>query len=288
MNRTRNGAKSPRARALGSALAEARHAAGLTQRATASRLGVHHTRIARAETGAHPPSSEDTASILALFGITGAHRDEILEMARDIDRGNWTVTGAGVPSALTTLVDYEREATAITVSTPLLVPGLLQTMSYARAIISAGDATPEEIEARTMYRMGRQEILRAATAPRFMSIFHEWALQSPVGGHAAMAEQMKRLLSWIEHDHISVQVVPSSIGPSVSSSGNFSIYEFDRSPPIVHLEHLSASTFVDDARHIANFLAAREIVLKEAMSPEESIKLITDVYLPHHQERQDR
>ncbi|APU13553.1 helix-turn-helix domain-containing protein [Actinoalloteichus fjordicus] len=288
MTRTKKAARSPRARALGTAIAEARKAAELSQRAAAQLVGWHHTRLARAETGAQPPDAEDVASLLAVLNVTGARRDKLLTMARDIGRSPWTVVGAaGVPGQLATLVDYEREAVTLMVSTPLIVPGLLQTMGYARAIISAGGASAEIIEARVMYRMGRQEILRSGGLPLHLTaVCTEWALRMPTGSHSIMEEQMSRLLEWGSRDNVDVRVLPASLGSSGAFNGNFSVYEFADSAPVVHLEHLSASTFVDDVRDVEDFVVARDTVLKEAMSSEDSLGLIRDVYLPYHRERQ--
>ncbi|APU19502.1 hypothetical protein UA75_07415 [Actinoalloteichus sp. GBA129-24] len=204
-------------------------------------------------------------------------------MARDVHRGTWTVTGAGVPKQLTTLVDYEADACSMTVVTPLLIPGLLQTRPYAHAIMSAAGGLLDDtvIGARVMYRMGRQDILRSAEPPTFTSVLTEWALQSPVGGHATMAEQLARLTEWMRHDHIDVRVVPAAIGASLSSAGNFSIYEFSKATPVVHLEHISASVFVDDVREVADFVAARETILSETRSSAESAALI-EHYLSYH------
>lgn len=268
----KSAAGSPKARALGAELRECREKAKLSVRQLAQKLGVAHVRIARYESGTSVPDSDEVAAYLGVAGINGTERDRILGMVHAIDEPNWLTSGAaGIHQELATLIEFERTATRITDVAPMLLPGLLQTSGYIRALMTG--MSPGEVEKRVMLRISRRDVLAHSNPPRLTAFIIENALREPIGGHAVMGEQLRFIerMSW--QDNVMVRVIrsgarelhPAHVGP-------FVLFEFPKAAPVVHLEHYSASDFLYGARNVQAFDQARtaldNVALDEACSRE--------------------
>src|SRR5437660_3196672 len=131
--------RSPRARALGKALREARQATGRKLRDFALEIGRDPGVLSRWETGERTPNAEHLAQILTKLGITGKQFDEMIALAKGIDQPRWlAVTLPEQRQQFAALLDLEESATRIIDVEPLMVPGLLQTNAYIRAIMTGG------------------------------------------------------------------------------------------------------------------------------------------------------
>lgn len=266
----------PKARALGAELRECRETAGLKQRDLAQQLGVTYVTISRYETGARSPKPEDVAQILATLGITGERYDELVDMARDADQPNWLDTGvSGIRRELTTLIEFERTATRITDVATSVIPGLLQTSDYARAVL--GD-TSSDVEARVAMRIGRRDVLVRSHAPDFVALITESALREPIGGYAVMAEQLRHIETMADLPNVTVQVIPAgSTRWHPAHAGAYILFEFAKSAPIVHMEHFSSSAFLHKERDVIAYEKASTTLRELAMSPADSAELIAKI-----------
>ena len=185
----------PKAKALGARLRQARASSGLTVRALADRLGLSHSAISRWETGARNPKPEDVASVLAATGVSGDERTELLEMARGANGPHWLSSHSGDRERqLAALLDFEREAARITDVSPMLIPGLLQTADYARAIMVAGRIPTAEVETRVLVRVGRREAMTRRNPASLHSLIGEAALRQRIGGDRVIVDQLHHLL----------------------------------------------------------------------------------------------
>lgn len=265
----------PRARALGSELRAARQRAGLTTRALAAVLGhPGNSRIVRWETGHTAPTAEDTATVLGVLEVTGDDRTRILQLAREVADPNWLSTG--VDRQLGMLIDYEREATAITEVNLVLIPGLLQTPEMARSIFN--EAGIPQVEQRVMMRMGRQSVLAGEEPAAFTALIGEYALRYPPTSMPAVAAgQLRRLLYWSSLEHITVQVIPLASRWTPAREGAFVLLEFTNANPVVHLEHYRSTATLTDLADVHDYQTAAERVRRAAMSPEDSARLIAEI-----------
>ena len=191
-------ADTPRARALGAELRQARERRGLTTRRLAEIIGRSSSHISRWENGKLIPSEADTATVLAVLGINGADRDRLLELARDALDPNWIAPGTD--KQLAALTEYERTAETITNVEPLMIPGLLQTYEYARHIMIAFGHSRGEAEHRATLRIGRQHVLTEAQPKQLVAIVGEFALRHPICPEDVMLAQARRLLELAERD----------------------------------------------------------------------------------------
>lgn len=273
MTRTTGG--TPKARALGAELREAREAAGKSLRKLARELGTNHVRLMRYEIGKSVPSPDFVTKVLTALGVGAAEQDRLVEMAREAGTPNWlTADRAGVGQELSALIEFERTATRITNVATGLVPGLLQTADYARAVMRG--KPPGEAEKLVLMRLGRREVLASRSAPRFVAIIAENALREPIGGYQVMAEQLRKVADLAQWPNISVWVLRS--GSTVWHPGHvgpFVLFEFAKAGPVVHLEHYRSSVFLHNPATAEEYLRAAADLLDMAMDEQESLRFIT-------------
>ncbi|MEV5543230.1 helix-turn-helix transcriptional regulator [Saccharopolyspora shandongensis] len=270
----RNAGGTPKARALGAELREARNAAGLTIRQLAAKIESNNAKLSRFETGQRVPAPEDVASILQALNVTGSERDRILAIARDAGEANWL--SPGLPTYqqdLTTFMEFERTATKVFEVCPNVLPGLLQTRDYARAVMAG--MSNAEIETRVTLRVGRREVLDQTEEPKFTIVIGEGALQEPLGGKKVLAEQLRYIVRMSEKPSLVIQVLPSGATAwHAAHAGAFFLYEFEKAPPIVHLEHYASSSFLYTSKSVEPYRGAATSLRELALGPDDSIRLI--------------
>ena len=153
--------------------------------------------------------------------------------------------------------DIEAQVTVLRWYEPLVVPGLLQTEDYARAILSARpDGNLDDLDEQVAARLARQAILDRTGAPQLWCILDEGVLHRAIGGSKVMRSQLYRLAEAAEHPKTTIQVIRSS-GVHAGLLAHFVIADLDGKPPMVYLAELVAAPSEGDA--LAAFLAsARE------------------------------
>ncbi|HET9257717.1 MAG TPA: helix-turn-helix transcriptional regulator [Pseudonocardiaceae bacterium] len=266
----------PRARALAGALRQAREAAKISVREVARRLGIVHSVVSYWETSKRVPRLEDVASYLTAIGVTGDEREAILALARHASDQDWLTVGIpGISQQLAGTMECERAAAAIIDWSPHIVTGLLQTSDYARAIIGSETLPTAEVEARVLVRMGRRDVIMRSNPVRLTAYLGEAALHEMIGGLRVMADQLRHLIKLAESDTITIQIVRSYQGWHPGLHGQFVLYDFDGSPSIVLLEHHRTGAFVADQDDVAAYKTAVDKIHQLAMSPAESLTLIT-------------
>lgn len=268
-------ADTPRARALGVELREARKRAGLSQEELATAIGRTKSHVSRWENGRLIPTETDTAQVLQALGVQGSDRTNLLALARDALDPDWLAPG--VDRQLAALAEYERTAQSIVNVEPSLVPGLCQTYAYARHLMIESGASRGEAEHRAQLRIGRQHVLSGSNPPHFTAFIGEYAIRHPLCPSDVMEEQLRHLLKLAARINVEIRLLPSS-QPSVPVlSGPWSLLQFDRAKPIVYLEHYGLSATVTDAKTVDRYRSAVDTLREGAMSPIDSTRLIADV-----------
>jgi transcriptional regulator with XRE-family HTH domain len=270
----RNTSDTARSRALGAELRRLRDGTGLSVRAFADKVGLHYVAISRGETGKTPLSPEQVGIILGALGVNGGEQERLLDLARAAGDPTWVTPG--IDRQLSALMDFERTAHTITDVSPLLIPGLLQTEGYARAILSVSGPTEGHIRDAVNRRMGRQSILTGRKPTHMVALIGESALRRPIGGYDVMAEQLKHLLKMGALDNVDVQAIPDSTDYDPSLAGPFVLYEFPVGEPVVHFEHHRSSMFLPDKRDVEDMRLAVERIGKVAMSSPATRELIAE------------
>ena len=267
----------PAARTLAASLREEREARKVGLRVLADMLGILPQLLSAWEKGHRLPSVEDVSATLALLGTTGEQRDRIRTLARHAREPNWLASSnADLPFALTTRLDLERTATTITTWSPLIVPGLLQTPDYIRAIMDNSPVTIEQADKRLRIRLARQGILTRYDPVRFTALIGERSLHENFGDSGIMSDQIDHLLEMSTRRNISLRIVPAGIGYHPGLIGPFDIYEFAGSPPIASVEHVYSTAFLHEDTQISGHQQVAKLIRKVALSEEASQALLRE------------
>lgn len=265
---------SPKAVALGAELRAARESAGIGLRELAKLLKIDHSTLSRAESGSRPPTTELTARILALAGVTGDEFERIVAMSRDTDGPAWlAVTLPDLQSQLSALLEFEQMATDITSMSPLLIPGLLQTGGYVRAIMRSAGVSNGDVEIRVATRLGRQEILTRPHPVHFTAFIGEGALRNPIGGRDVMREQLDHLLKVSDWPNVILHAIPDDAGWHPALEGAFVLINTP-AMSAVHIENRQSGLFLKEEPDVAVYKKAVEKMLSVAMSPGHTTELI--------------
>lgn len=265
----------PKAMALGAKLRTAREAAGLSQRTLAKQLRINQAVVSRNESGDRVPSQAEVAAILDATGVTGVERDETIESARDTSGSPWQGTDLPEqPVQLAALLDVEQMTTDYVEWSPLIIPGLLQVSSYARAIMRAARVPDAEVGTRVAVRMGRKDILTRRNPTRCTALIGETALRQMIGGPEVVAEQLDYLVSLSDRPNIEIRVVTTDTNWHPGLYGPFVLLTMDGGKSVVHLENARSAVFVPDEDDVAAYQAAVLELKGIALSPEQSTGLI--------------
>lgn len=213
----------------------------------------------------------DAARYLTFCGIDKAELDKLLDLVRAPDTGSWLQEhGTRLPEDLRTLVFHETTARSIATYEPMLVPGLLQTHGYARAVFEATErVAPGEIEAAVDARMDRQGVLRRYNPPDCVFYLHEVGLQSKVGSNKIMHEQMLQLVFLTSRPQHQIRIVPA--GPQAAFN-SFMLMDYADHNPVVYLEFLEQSLFLEKPEHVVAYRATLSRLDRAALDTEQSRK----------------
>jgi transcriptional regulator with XRE-family HTH domain len=267
--------KTPKARALGAALRQARESKEMTLRGLADIIGRSPSIVSRWETGDRTPKPEEVARYLTALGVDEDLYEKVMALTEGSDDPLWiAITLPEQRQHLAALVDFESHATAITQVQPLMVPGLLQTTSYIRAIMENGPAG--EVAMRVAVRIGRRDVLTRDNPVPLLALVGEAALWNLIGSPEVMVEQMRHLLDMTTRLNVTIQVIPHDSGWTPALEGAFLFIESEHSDPIVHIENRQSGLFVHESPELGTYRKAVDSVLGKVLTQEQSSELITN------------
>jgi transcriptional regulator with XRE-family HTH domain len=270
-------------RKLRGELKRLRTAQDLTQRNVAERLDWSQSKIIRIENGQVAVGVTDLQALLRLYGVDDAATiDSMVEMARGSKRLPFTDYKDIFPAETLRFFAYESSASIVRQVQPLLVPGILQTEKYARALLESWGFEKTRINQIWAARLERQELLKRADPPEMFFILDQAAVQRPVGGDGAMGHQRARLLELAERPRITIQVVPFSVGAHSGLRGPFVYLEFPGAddPDVLYLEGQRGDyVFRDEEDVTGEYLEAFFSLEKIASPPNDLEKILSS--LPH-------
>ncbi|WP_158879496.1 DUF5753 domain-containing protein [Amycolatopsis anabasis] len=265
---------SPRRRELADELADARKLANLSVRDLADRMECSPNKVFRMETDAKGATEFDVTSFLLHCGASREKTLRVLNLVHETDDAYRLRThGERLPDELRSLAVQENLANSITGFEPQLIPGILQTEDYARAVFrSAGMFAEDDIETRVRARRARQHVLHRPQPPRFTFFLHEQAVRTMVGGPSVMHEQILHLLLTGSAGRAVLRVIPESACPGGVLGGSFWLLRYIEHRPLVYVQTEAVSLFLEDPEQIAHYqkILARlaELALDGRQSPE--------------------
>lgn len=262
-------------RELGRLMRALRASQGMTIDQVATKLLVSPSKVSRIETGFRSVPLRDVRDLCDLYRVTGSQRDYLLELAREGRRQGWWQS-YDLPFA--PYVGLEAGATSISIYHATVVPGLLQTADYARAIAERANPLggPDRIEQTVGARLRRQRLLTQDNPPWLHVIIDQAVLSRIVGHPAIMKAQLESMAEKASLPNVTVQVIPYETGAYPAMDSSFTILDLPSpTPGIVYVEGLFGFIYLHHQEDIERFqqvfLEVREIAADE----QESIALIT-------------
>lgn len=255
---------SPRA-LLGAELRHTREKAGLSQEELGRRLFVSGSFIGQLEAGTRRMQPE-YARLL----------DEALDTGSFFIRNCKAAAKSRHPEHFVEAAEAEGMAVAIRQYAPMLIPGLLQTAAYARAVNHAYDptATEETIEEWVAGRMARTRLLDHPTKPVLWVVLDEAALRRVTGGRAVMAKALEHITELARCRRVIMQVLPFSAGAHTAMQGSIKLMDFDDAPPLAYFEGVRTGRLEDDPATVTRLKFAYELLAASALSPEKSLAMV--------------
>ncbi|HKS48603.1 MAG TPA: helix-turn-helix transcriptional regulator [Amycolatopsis sp.] len=267
-----------RRRRLASELRRLREAAELTIDEVGEKLECSASKISRIETGHVGVTPRDARDMLELYGIAGDEREALVQLAREARKPGWWHAYKEVFTG--TFVGLEADASSLHAFQALLVPGLLQTETYARAVIRAmrPDADESEIRRRVDARTARQQLLTEKHPPEYWAVIDQAVLHRVVGGPEVMAHQARRLLEAARLPHVTIQVVPFTAGAHPGMEGPFLIMGFPEQadPDVVYVDSTSGGFFLELPPDVKRYTLMFDHLRAAALRPDDSVAVIAE------------
>ncbi|MDG4795904.1 helix-turn-helix transcriptional regulator [Micromonospora sp. WMMD1082] len=245
-----------------------RVAAGLSQEEFGKQVHYSASMVSAVETGTRPydrPLLARADEVLRSGGL-------LVSLLRIAER-------EGQPSWFLPWLDAERLARQLRIFQPTLIPALLQTEGYARAVIRCDDLlSDEEVEKRVAARLDRQAILTQPDPPQLIAVIDEAMLhRRDERFRALMVHQIEHLIACAERPNVSIHVIPLSVGLHVGLSGPFSLARGVDGGWVAIMENQLTASPTDGEADLATLLARWETVRNEALSRQQSIELLKEV-----------
>lgn len=265
-------------RRLARELRSLRTGANRTIYEVASLLECSPGKISRIENGIVGAQLRDVRELLDIYDVHGERREELLDLVRGARRRAWWHDFTDVvPPASARFYGLEAGAATIdSYSGTALLPGLLQTVAYAHALIDASNAPYQVVARRLELRTKRKQLLTNPEAPQACFVISESALVAKVGGHQVLGDQLRHLTEIAALPNVTIHVMRLDTDAHAAMGTSFTSFGFadDADPQIVYLEQLTGNTYIENSDDVAVYTAAFIEATKLAIGPDDSRRLI--------------
>jgi transcriptional regulator with XRE-family HTH domain len=265
---------------LGAQLRRLREARGISREQAGHAIRGSGSKLSRLELGRVSFKARDVADLLTLYGVTDeSERAELLAMVRDANRpGWWHRYGDILSGGFEAYVGLEEAATRVRTYEVQVVPGLMQTEDYARALIHSArpETSAEEADRRVELLVARQQLLTRANPPRIWAVVDEAALRRPVGGPAVMRAQLQHLIELTALPQVTLQVMPFRSGGHAAVRGPFTILRFEGAelPDVVYVEQLTSALYLDKRDDLDRYSATMESLCRQAEAGADAVRTL--------------
>jgi transcriptional regulator with XRE-family HTH domain len=275
-----------RRRLVGGALRRYRENVGYALEDAARVLECDRSKISRIETGQRGIRPKELRELLAEYGVPEGDQAALMAIAsRGAQRDWWHPYAGSFSEAYLDYVIMESVASEIMAYEAQLVPGLLQTEDYARAIAAAEPgytAGGQREDAIAAMEVRRQGVLTGkpsgSSGQRLWVILGEAALRQEVGGPGVLAGQLRHLVQLSEDlPDLTLQVLPFSAGAhAAAGSASLAILRFSDAPSlgVVYVEALSGGVYLESQADVARYIRAFALLRASALSAADSVRLL--------------
>jgi transcriptional regulator with XRE-family HTH domain len=273
-----------RRRRLGAELKRCREAAGLTQENVSRHFEWHAAKVTRIETARVTVTARDVRDLLSLYGVTDPdYREALVELARQSRERTWWTDYRDImrPGAY---VGMEDGATSMRSWEPVILPGLLQTEAYMRALIQAGRSTdaPQVIDRRIALRRQRQERRLGGGRPLILhAVIDESVVRRVIGGPDAMNEQLRHLIETAQLPNVTLQILPFDAGEHPFLGGSAALLEFPETThlDVVYLEGIAGDYYEEQPSEVARYRDELQRLSTKALDPRMTVKMIESLLI---------
>jgi transcriptional regulator with XRE-family HTH domain len=267
-----------RRRRLGSELKRCREQAGMTQEQVSKYFEWHAAKVTRIETARVAVTPRDVKDLLTLYGVQDEpYREALMTLARLSRERTWWTDYRDLMRP-GNFVGLEAEASWARVWEPIVLPGLLQTAAYMRALMTVGRRadTPESVDRRITLRLRRQDRLTGDNPLNLWAIIDESVVRRIVGGPGAMSEQLQRLLDAGEQTNVTIQILPFTAGEHVFLGGSAALLEFPERAhsDVVYLEGLAGDYYEEQPQEVERYRQEFERLAENALPADATAAMI--------------
>jgi transcriptional regulator with XRE-family HTH domain len=264
-------------RLLGIRLRRLREARGISARDAALAIRASESKISRIELGRNAVREVDVADLLSLYSVTDPNeRDRLLTLAGQANEESWWHHyHDAIPAWFQPYLGLEDSAENIRSYDAQFVPELLQTESYAAAVIGLGAHSAATAARLVRLRAERQRQLESGSL-RLHAVVDEAVLRRPVGGAGLMRAQLAHLLDIAARPQVAIQVAPLLTGASNAAPGSFVILHFaaEELPDIVYVEQLTTALYFDKRPDVESYAAAMDQLVAASATPEQTTVML--------------
>jgi transcriptional regulator with XRE-family HTH domain len=250
---------------------------GLPGVVVAHKLGISPSTISRMENYGHGLDRDSLIELLTLYQAPRGLRTGLLRLHEKagelglLDHGDLLLDeGTGE------WIGLEQDAVAILNYETMLVPSLLQTFPYARALCEGSDPrlSEQEVNERTNARIARQVLLRRRGPLEFKVVLHESALREWVGGSLVMRGQLVHLLETARRPGVELRVLPFGRGAHPGLTSSFTIMDYCDLPSLVLLQNKVSDLYLEAKADVNAYKLTWQVIMSLAYPPEASVALI--------------
>jgi transcriptional regulator with XRE-family HTH domain len=254
--------------AFASQLRSWRQHMGWTQVEAGEKLGYSASLVSGIETSDKTPTSEFAERCDKAFGAPGT----FATLRELIAREAW-------PSYFAPVIDLETSAIRIHEWEMRVVPGLLQTEEYARAVISSGKPRDSSatVDRAVTARLERQAILSRDNPPMLWHVLHEGLLRHVVGSSATMCAQLDKLVEMAREPGVVIQVLPFTASDHPGTDGPILVYDFDGTPSVAYTECNGGGRIVESPDEVGDLAMSLNMIRAAALPRKESVSLIQKI-----------
>ncbi|MER6942758.1 helix-turn-helix transcriptional regulator [Nonomuraea sp. NPDC000554] len=246
-------------------LAHYRKEAGMSQVALSTRMRCHTSLISHVERGRRAPTLDFAEALDRIFQLD-AHFANLYRQISHSPTLGWFARW---------VEEIEPQAVILQSWDPLLVPGLLQTPEYARAIF-ATMASADQIEDRVQARTRRMQIFDTPDPPVFLALIDEGVLHRPIGGPKVLSEQLRYLLDMSEHPRITIQLVPVVAGCAAGMMSAFALARLRDGTEVVSADSVLSGQVTGDLDSVAQLKMRYDTIRADAYPQSQSQQAIED------------
>ncbi|MGI5348159.1 helix-turn-helix domain-containing protein [Streptomyces sp. CA-250714] len=257
-----------------------REQAGLTQPQLAEGSfysASHLSEIERGERRMPPDLAEHVDRVLGTDGFFSRRCEDVRKARR-----------RGHAAYFERVLETEANADSIEEWCPTLIPGLVQTEAYIRAVVQATHPfeAPEEVKSKVDGRLERAELFSRDRRPMVWIIMHESVLRQRIIPGEAMAEQLDHIAVLAQRRQVVPQIIPWNAGVHPLMQGTAKVMTFADAPPLAYTESSYSGHTIDEPAIVKKYSRAYDLVRATAMSPSASLAMVQQAAEDHRNDKQ--